>query len=123
MWLLDANPQKNGTNRQPPRNARQSGRSAQAAHLRRGGGQDGWAVPCDGPQTALPEGHLSIQNASRSQRVGMETHDGGGQEEVPRPPRAEDLTGLCAELNRFGARYVVVGGFAIIFHGFQRLTN
>ncbi|HEY2953284.1 MAG TPA: hypothetical protein VGK40_11905 [Verrucomicrobiae bacterium] len=30
---------------------------------------------------------------------------------------------LCAELNRLGARYVVVGGFAIIQHGFQRFTQ
>jgi hypothetical protein len=53
----------------------------------------------------------------------MESHDGGGGEEVPRPPDFKDLTRLCAELNRLGARYVVVGGFAIIQHGFPRLTN
>ena len=53
----------------------------------------------------------------------MEPHDAGGAEKVPRTPNAQDLTRLCSELNRLGARYVVVGGFAIIFHGFQRLTN
>jgi hypothetical protein len=53
----------------------------------------------------------------------METHDGGSEEKVSRPPLGADLRQLCAELNRFGARYVVVGGLAIIQHGFQRLTN
>jgi hypothetical protein len=33
------------------------------------------------------------------------------------------LTKICAELNRLGAHYVVVGGFAIIHHGFQRFTS
>lgn len=55
--------------------------------------------------------------------MGMETHDGGGQEEVPRPADFADLKHLCAELNRCGARYVVVGGFAIIHHGFLRFTD
>jgi hypothetical protein len=33
------------------------------------------------------------------------------------------LTRICRELNRLGARYVVIGGFAIIHHGFPRLTH
>jgi hypothetical protein len=53
----------------------------------------------------------------------METHDGGGEEKVPRPPEFSDLVRICAELNRRGARYVVVGGFAISYHGYQRLTH
>jgi hypothetical protein len=53
----------------------------------------------------------------------MESHDDGGEEKVPRPPEFADLKRLCAELNRLGARYVVVGGFAIIQHGFQRFTQ
>ena len=40
------------------------------------------------------------------------THSPGGPAEGPRPPGRDDLTRLCAELNRLGARYVVVGGFA-----------
>ena len=55
--------------------------------------------------------------------MGMEAHDGSGEEEAPRPPRFTDLSRLSAEFNRLGARYVVVGGFALIQHGFQRFTN
>jgi hypothetical protein len=33
-----------------------------------------------------------------------------------------DVVALCGELNRRGARYVVVGGFAIIAAGFPRMT-
>jgi hypothetical protein len=53
----------------------------------------------------------------------MEPHDGGGEEKVSRLPDFQDLTRLCAELNRLAARYLVVGGFAIIHHGYTRLTN
>ncbi len=42
---------------------------------------------------------------------------------TPRPPLEEDLAGLCRELNRLGARYVVVGGFAIIQAGYPRTTG
>lgn len=45
------------------------------------------------------------------------------QELTPRPPVESDLVGLCRELNRRGARYVVVGGFAIIASGFPRMTS
>ena len=55
--------------------------------------------------------------------MGNETPDRGGEEKVPRPPHHADLKRLCAELNRLGARYVVVGGFALIRHGLQRFTN
>jgi hypothetical protein len=41
----------------------------------------------------------------------------------PRPPEQDDLTRLCGELNRLGARYIVVGGFAIIHAGYPRLTG
>jgi hypothetical protein len=40
-----------------------------------------------------------------------------------RPPTVADLVGLCRALNEVGARYVVVGGFAIIQHGFFRNTG
>jgi len=40
-----------------------------------------------------------------------------------RPPVQADLSALCRELNRRGAKYVVVGGFAIIAAGYPRLTT
>ena len=39
-----------------------------------------------------------------------------------RPPVEADVVALCRELNRLGARYVIVGGFAIIAAGLPRLT-
>src|SRR5437763_85324 len=47
----------------------------------------------------------------------------GDREIPPRPPEQTDLTRLCGELNKRGAKYVVVGGFAIIAAGFPRLTG
>jgi hypothetical protein len=40
-----------------------------------------------------------------------------------RPPVENDLVSLCRELNQRGAKYVVVGGFAIISAGYPRLTG
>ncbi|HEY7214265.1 MAG TPA: hypothetical protein VIC28_06525 [Thermoanaerobaculia bacterium] len=40
-----------------------------------------------------------------------------------RAPRLEDLVELCRALNREGARYVLIGGFAVILHGFVRATK
>lgn len=39
-----------------------------------------------------------------------------------RPPTEEDFVSLCRSLNDAGARYVVVGGFAIIHAGYPRFT-
>lgn len=39
-----------------------------------------------------------------------------------RVPTREDLVGLCRKLNEAGARYVVVGGMAIIHAGYIRAT-
>ena len=50
-------------------------------------------------------------------------HSSSGGEKVPRAPRLKDLSGLCAELNRLGALYVVVGGFAVIQAGYTRFTD
>jgi hypothetical protein len=47
----------------------------------------------------------------------------GGKELVPRPPDEQDLIKLCRVLNDFGANYVVVGGFAIIYAGHGRFTE
>lgn len=44
------------------------------------------------------------------------------QELEPRPPLEGDLVALCRELNQRGARYVVVGGFALIAAGLPRAT-
>jgi len=40
-----------------------------------------------------------------------------------RPPIEADLVGLCRELNDRGAKYIVVGGLAIIAAGFPRFTG
>jgi hypothetical protein len=41
----------------------------------------------------------------------------------PRPPLEADLAALCRELNERGARYVVIGGFAVIAAGLPRVTG
>jgi hypothetical protein len=43
--------------------------------------------------------------------------------EPTRDPNLLDVVGLCRELNRLGAKYVVVGGFAIIRQGYTRTTT
>jgi hypothetical protein len=40
-----------------------------------------------------------------------------------RAPELEDLVALCAALNREGVRYLLIGGFAVILHGFVRGTK
>ncbi len=40
-----------------------------------------------------------------------------------RPPTEEDLVALCRELNLAGAKYVVVGGLAIMQAGYPRTTG
>ena len=42
---------------------------------------------------------------------------------ISRPPQEADLAALCRELNLRGAKYVVVGGFAIIAAGLPRMTT
>lgn len=39
-----------------------------------------------------------------------------------RPPTLADLLLICRSLNALGARYMVVGGFAVNYHGFTRAT-
>ena len=46
-----------------------------------------------------------------------------GEELVPRPPDDQDVIDLCRILNDLGARYVVVGGFAMIHAGHGRFTE
>lgn len=40
-----------------------------------------------------------------------------------REPQAEDLVRICQALNAEGARYVLIGGFAVIAHGGARTTK
>jgi acylphosphatase len=43
--------------------------------------------------------------------------------EYSRAPEFEDLISLCRSLNRSGARYILIGGFAVILHGYVRGTK
>ena len=45
------------------------------------------------------------------------------QPEPPRPPQRADLVSLCRALNAEGARYLVVGGMAVVQQGFLRATE
>ena len=52
----------------------------------------------------------------------MVRNDDGPPTEA-RPPLLADLIALCRSLNREGARYIVIGGMAIIQAGFVRATE
>ncbi len=43
--------------------------------------------------------------------------------EFSREPTINDLAALCRHLNEAGTKYVVIGGFAIIFNGYVRTTG
>jgi hypothetical protein len=43
--------------------------------------------------------------------------------EARRPPERSDLLRLCAELNRLGARYIIIGGLAMNELGLVRVTE
>jgi len=49
--------------------------------------------------------------------------DDPGNSDYARAPELEDLVGLCRELNAAGAKYVLIGGFAVILHGAVRTTK
>lgn len=57
----------------------------------------------------------------------MDEPDAGPQPDPnhlePRPPLERDLVNLCRELNERGARYLVIGGFAVITAGLPRVTG
>jgi hypothetical protein len=42
---------------------------------------------------------------------------------ISRPPTQADLVHLCHELNQRGAKYIVIGGLAIIAAGLPRMTT
>jgi hypothetical protein len=48
------------------------------------------------------------------------------ENELPNPrriPREDDLVALCRALNECRARYIIIGGFAVIRHGYLRATE
>jgi hypothetical protein len=48
-----------------------------------------------------------------------DTHDGP----YAREPQIEDLVRICRALNEARARYILIGGFAVIAHGGARTTK
>jgi hypothetical protein len=42
---------------------------------------------------------------------------------VSRAPTEDDLAALCRQLNSLGARYMIIGGFAIMYAGYSRTTG
>jgi hypothetical protein len=40
-----------------------------------------------------------------------------------RPPTVDDVRRICRALDEAGARYVLIGGFAVILHGGERTTK
>ena len=55
----------------------------------------------------------------------MDVEDAEPQEGelVSRAPTEEDLVAMCRLLNESGARYMIVGGFAIMYAGYGRTTG
>ena len=49
--------------------------------------------------------------------------DDGHDPEYSRAPEPGDLVRLCRSLNDAGARYVLIGGFAVMAHGAGRYTK
>ena len=49
--------------------------------------------------------------------------DDSDDREYSRAPELEDVVALCRALNAERVRYVLIGGFAIILHGFVRATK
>lgn len=53
----------------------------------------------------------------------MEREDDAGREAFSRLPTIEDIKRIGEELQRYGVKYVLVGGLAINFHGLPRMTH
>ena len=47
----------------------------------------------------------------------------GDDDRLSRAPEPEDVIRICRALNEAGARYLLVGGFAVIAHGAGRFTK
>ena len=55
--------------------------------------------------------------------TGLDPTGDDGRELTPRPPDGDDFVALCRRLNETGARYIVIGGLAIIYSGYGRFTE
>lgn len=49
--------------------------------------------------------------------------DDGTNREYSRTPEVEDLIRICRSLNEQGAKYLLIGGFAVILNGYVRGTK
>jgi hypothetical protein len=49
--------------------------------------------------------------------------DANGDASYARAPEPADLTRICRALNDAGARYLLIGGFAVLAHGAGRFTK
>jgi predicted nucleotidyltransferase len=49
--------------------------------------------------------------------------DDEGDDRYARAPEPEDVVRICRALNEAGARYVLIGGFAVLVHGAGRFTK
>ena len=49
--------------------------------------------------------------------------DDPGDRGYSRAPELDDLLRVCESLNRHRASYILIGGFAVILHGFVRGTK
>ena len=49
--------------------------------------------------------------------------DDQNHSQYSRVPELEDLTNLCRYLNNENVKYILIGGFAVILHGFVRGTK
>jgi hypothetical protein len=56
----------------------------------------------------------------------MDDQDAGSERDeqlTPRAPEERDLVAICRRLNELGAKYVVIGGFAVIYGLYPRVTG
>lgn len=49
--------------------------------------------------------------------------DDTGDREYSRTPQVQDVLKICRSLNDQGVQYILIGGFAVILHGFVRGTK
>ena len=49
--------------------------------------------------------------------------DGTNSKELSRNPTLKDVVALCQHLNDVNAKYIIIGGFAIMHWGFDRTTS
>lgn len=49
--------------------------------------------------------------------------DDEGNDQYSRSPEIEDLKELCRSLNESEVKYLLIGGFAVILHGYVRATK